>query len=325
MMDALRPFSEDRQIRMQHHPKNCCLSAAVLAAVLMTAAASRTGLGQNLAQESDFFQLLENDLQIETKEMPNLTAEPNTVTITEKTAAIDKQAASSDLIHLLPPPRTAALTAQQQVWQARISASPSFSSNPTKEELEGLIRRIRSIEIKPKMPAEPTAAVSVPAPAEKPAEKSAGGEPQQADDAGIVKTAAADGRISAQTLALFRQSAQHPNALKNPYQLGEILYEGGCLKEAAICYKEALNRLNSQPTSADDKAWLLLRLGDCLRADNPAEALDSYRRVIQDYPNSPWTALAKTKSMWVEWNLQVQPRKLIEQNPLSTAEEIESK
>jgi len=55
--------------------------------------------------------------------------------------------------------------------------------------------------------------------------------------------------VSDQTLQMLRNLLQHPGQLDNPFEMGEVLFLSGHLKEAAIVYKEALNRKN--PDEAD--------------------------------------------------------------------------
>lgn len=326
MIDTMHPSHMYKQIRMPKHSKSSYLSSAVFWTASMAVLVSQIGLGQNIVRQSGFPPLSENDLQKEIKETSVSIAEPNTLIgkTSEMPAVMNGQENPADVKHVLKSAGTPELTVQRQLRQARISASILSSPDPTKEEIEGLIRRIRSIEIRPKH-SEPAVSASSAPQAEEPAAKPEDQELPQAADSNPAKTAAADGTISTQTLELFRQYAQQPSELKNPYELGEILYKGKCLKEAAICYKEAIKRLKDQPNAAEDRSWMLLRLGDCLRADNPAEALEIYRMLIQEYPNSPWTMLAKSKSMLAEWYLQAQPRKLIDQSALSTAEGINLK
>jgi TolA-binding protein len=126
---------------------------------------------------------------------------------------------------------------------------------------------------------------------------------------------------------------QHPERLNKPFELGELLFLSGHLKDAAICYQEALSR--SSPDKADpnqkpqqdakvpdvglktsllsiqSRAWILFQIGNCLRNDDPPTAMKMYKQLIAEYPDSPWVDLAKARSTLIDWYQKDNPRGLI--------------
>ena len=123
--------------------------------------------------------------------------------------------------------------------------------------------------------------------------------------------------LTKQTLQLFEDISLHPEKLGNPLRLGEVLFYNGYLKQAAICYQQALRRSNiDEDSSARDKAWILFQIGNCLRTDEPLKAMERYKQLITEYPESPWTDLAKAKSKLIDWYLKDKPKELINEYKL---------
>jgi hypothetical protein len=133
--------------------------------------------------------------------------------------------------------------------------------------------------------------------------------------------------ISAQTLQMLENLDQSAvEQLHNPMQLAEILFLSGHLKQAATFYQQALNRIDpNDAMSAQDKAWILFQIGNCLRESQDdqsksrqvldgAEAKKMYRRLIEECPNCPWADLAMSRVNLIDWFLNDEPEKLIEEN-----------
>ena len=120
--------------------------------------------------------------------------------------------------------------------------------------------------------------------------------------------------ISDQTLQRVKVLSQHPDKVENPLQLAEILFLDGHLKEAAIFYQEALNRISKDSSNlscADDRAWILFQIGNCLRNDDVPAAMKAYRQLITEYPSAPWTEITKTLEKLIDWYQKDKPRELI--------------
>ena len=121
-----------------------------------------------------------------------------------------------------------------------------------------------------------------------------------------------NGIIARQTIQIIRKFSQNPNNLKNPFELAETLFLSGYLKEAAIFYKEALKHKSPDDVdSARDRAWILFQIGNCLRIEDRPAAIKFYGQLITEYPDSPWTDLAKTREKLIDWYLKDKPETLI--------------
>ncbi len=205
----------------------------------------------------------------------------------------------------------------RQLWQARISASQEPKASSKKEQLQKLIEQINAIEFGPQ-PATPEPAVVVQTvPKTEPNELVSAAEPVSAPPAASAENKLPDGFISEKTLLLFNSRIKSSEGLENPLEMADILFSSGRLKEAAVCYQQAMDRPAADASDVfGNKAWALLQLGNCLRKDNPQAALEKYKAVIVECPGSIWEDLAKAKSQMVEWYLQDQPAALIENSKL---------
>ncbi|RPI61395.1 MAG: tetratricopeptide repeat protein, partial [Planctomycetaceae bacterium] len=73
-------------------------------------------------------------------------------------------------------------------------------------------------------------------------------------------------------------------------KLADDFYSAGHLTAAGILYEAAL-----KSDSPADKDWLLFQSGNCLCDSNQPAAMEAYRKLVAEFPNSPWTPLAVTK------------------------------
>ncbi|MCP4449941.1 MAG: hypothetical protein GY809_00650, partial [Planctomycetes bacterium] len=118
--------------------------------------------------------------------------------------------------------------------------------------------------------------------------------------------------LTEETTEALRLLAKSPEKLRRPEALGQILFQGKAWLEAGLCYEESLKRLNSQSTApSDDKAWLLLQIGNCLQHSDPEGAMRIYKQLISDYPLSLWSELVRVKGQWITWELRTDPQTLI--------------
>ena len=207
---------------------------------------------------------------------------------------------------------------EHQLWWARISSPKSEEDKKSKNELQQLIKQIYSIEFKPRNKTRgPIIAVK--------------SVPSTEPDGTLVDTNVPEEReekeikpklpyepVSDQTLQMLRNLLQHPGQLDNPFEMGEVLFLSGHLKEAAIVYKEALNRKNPDEADlAQDRAWILFQIGNCLRNDDLPAASKMHKQLIAEYPDSPWSDLAKAQRKLIDWYLKDKPRTLITRSEFS--------
>jgi len=238
---------------------------------------------QNLPQSS--FNIVEN---------PNSRAEPD----------YNKERSETSLTH--------------QLWRAWISLPKNEEDKKNKNELQQIIKQIYSIEFKPqnKTP-EPVIAVEQ-TPTNEPNKTLADTKPPEEPKEKEIKPKLSYQPVSKQTLQKLENLLEHPDQLENPSKLGEALFLSGRLKEAAIVYKEALNRKSPDKASlAEDKAWILFQIGNCLRDDNLPTAVETYGKLIAEYPDSPWSDLAKAQYKLIDWYQKNKPRTLIAESAFS--------
>ncbi len=200
----------------------------------------------------------------------------------------------------------------RQLWQARISASKDRNPSQSKNELRQIIRQINSIEFKPQDQTPKPLIVVEPIQKAEPNEISPDTEMPQEQEPSKIERKLPYEQVTDQTLQIFKSLSQHPDQLHNPFKLAEILFNSRRLREAAKCYQEALNRMTTNETDQlGNRAWLLFQIGNCLRNDDPPTAMQMYRQLIAEHPNSPWADLAKAKSKLIDWCLKDKPNALI--------------
>jgi tetratricopeptide (TPR) repeat protein len=207
---------------------------------------------------------------------------------------------------------------KSELWRARISPPKTETAKKNEDELQELIRQIYSIEFESpgETPESIVAVAAAPTPTSKhpePNRTSADANtepPAERRERAIVPKLPYE-PVSDQTLQMLKSLLQHPDQLDNPFELGEVLFLSGHLQEAAISFKEAFSRKSpDQPDLAQDRAWILLQIGNCLRNDDLPTAAKTYRQLITEYPDSPWSDLAKAQYKLIEWYLKDKPRRL---------------
>jgi len=251
-------------------------------------------------------------------------------------------AVKDELSQISPPP---AEQLEHQLWQNRISPlsqpsadSPAVSSsalsslpkglsNRKMDDLKKAIEQIRSIEagpprdelVEPQQPAQQPSDTS-PAitpepntnpPAEPPVVSIVEPETQPSPAPGQSPTP--DRRISDRTVQMIDELLKDANHITNPLELAEVLFRGGRAGTAGLYYKQALATIAADdPNMADERAWILFQIGNCLKYDDPNTARQSYAELIRTYPDSPWAEAAKAGHNLIDWEQQEQPRKLIQ-------------
>jgi tetratricopeptide (TPR) repeat protein len=215
----------------------------------------------------------------------------------------------------------------RKLWQTRITVPNSKNDTNGDDDLRRIIELIRSVEFKPrnKTP-EPLIALESPAQPE-PNETAGEPSPGKNTETQQIKPKPRPGMLSEETLKILAKQLQNPEQIKNPFELAEVLFHSGRLKEAAVCYQQVLLRADpNQPAAAGQPDpnrqidWTLFQIGNCLRNDDPPKAMEVYARLCNDHAGSMWADLAKARSMLLSWYRQDEPRKLIEQNRRQTAD-----
>ena len=212
-----------------------------------------------------------------------------------------------------------------QLQQARITASVD-DKRKNKDELQKIIEQIRAVEFESQNKQSEPLVVTQSAPSAElnenlPATETAA-EPNDKQAQSELQTPATQNRtplpykpITSQTLQAVSELSQHPEQLSSPFELAEILFRSGNLKEAAVLYQQALNKTNPKDAaSASNRAWILFQIGNCLRNDEPQNAMKTYRQLITEYPGSPWTEIAKARDKLIDWYQKDDPKTVIKEN-----------
>jgi tetratricopeptide (TPR) repeat protein len=210
-----------------------------------------------------------------------------------------------------------------------ISALKSTDNKQNKVELQRLIEQIHSIIAEPNLP---SAGLPAPVPPRRTEpvsinEPNSSRSEDRSQFSALSPSSSIHDRpesttlpyqpVSDQTLQLLENMPQSVAADQphNCLQLAEILFLSGHLKQAAKFYQYALNRSDpNDVTSVQDRAWILFQMGNCLRNDDLPTARRIYRQLIVEYPNCPWVDLAKRQESVIDWFVNVEPRKLIEED-----------
>ena len=217
------------------------------------------------------------------------------------------------------------------LWEDRITAPENENDKKTKNELQRMIEQIRSFKFEPqKQTSEhPITAQSAPAAGTENASPDANTQGKapaatvHQHDESIekeIKALLPNGTLTEKTLDVLKNLTQHPEQAEHPFELAEVLFTSGRLKEAGIFYHEALKRsspdkesaVQAPPCNAQNRAWMLFQAGNCLRDyDDLPSAAKLYEQLITEYPDSPWTDFAKTECQLINWYQKDNPHKLI--------------
>jgi len=205
----------------------------------------------------------------------------------------------------------------RQLWRAEMSIAKEEENKAGKNKLKQIIEQISSVEFKP--PEQTSEPIVVPQeqPPTEPNETQFDTielkERQEKEEQIITEEPKPPYEpITDQTLQKLKSLLQQPDKLVNSFELGEILFLSGDQKTAVIFYQEALRRTDPNDVSlAQDRAWILFQIGNCLRNDDMPTASEMYGQLITEYPNSPWTDFAKAQGKLIDWYKIDEPRRLI--------------
>ena len=195
----------------------------------------------------------------------------------------------------------------EELWSSRVAALQTGQDAENSLALRRLIRQVRSVKF-----AGTDAGPTFTPPAEPaPALQASETLPVQADAAqptvATARTTAPAASEPATSLpAKARKTLemlqQNPGRMREPLEMAELLFLSGRPTEAAPFYAKALDRISRIDPSYDaDRAWVLFQLGNCLRETDTARAQETYMKLVSEYPDSPWTELAKAHGRLLTW------------------------
>jgi hypothetical protein len=193
----------------------------------------------------------------------------------------------------------------KQLWQDRITSISEQGASSSKDQLEKLLTQLRTVEIsRPKAGENSTEPVTLTTEKTTKATPAVSGEGKVGGAASKIS----DAKTVDLTLMLVGQVCKNPSTVENSLDMAELLYIKGYLGEAAVFYKETLNRQKFTP---GQKPWVLYQVGNCLRQTDPVSAMTAYRQLITDFPDSPWAAPAKAQEKALDWLQKEKPRELL--------------
>jgi tetratricopeptide (TPR) repeat protein len=203
----------------------------------------------------------------------------------------------------------------RELWTSRIAAPEAGADAETSLALKRLIRQVRGLTFNDKSIVPPAgAAAASPAPAESPKTATPGSEsvapvPPEAVPSATPETASALASKTQKTLDDLRKNA---GRVRDPLEVAELLFLSGRATEAAAFYEEALRRTKAaDAASAADRAWILFQLGNSLREADATKAQDAYMKLIAEYPDSPWTEMARASGRLLTWYQSTRPDQLM--------------
>lgn len=204
----------------------------------------------------------------------------------------------------------------RRLWESRIASPDANEDAEVRDDLDNLIQKIRSVRFESN---EVVPTFAPPGDVTARAEYARGSAvaATASDAIGPPARAAAPAAASARpgppaALQKLPGLIEDPNLVRHPLEVAELLFLSGRLAEAIPFYERAL----AQTTRADaatssDRAWILFQLGNCLRETNMTKANEAYLKLIGEFPNSPWTELAKAHGRLIAWRLATQPEQLM--------------
>jgi len=203
----------------------------------------------------------------------------------------------------------------RDLWSGRIAAPEAGADAETSLALKRLIRQVRVLTLHEKSPAPPSAATAAsPALAESPKAVTASAEsvapaPPEPVPSAAPETAPALAPKTQKTLDDLRKNA---GRVRDPLEVAELLFLSGRPTDAAAFYEEALRRTSAGgAATAADRAWILFQLGNCLRESDATKAQDAYMKLIAEYPDSPWTEMARASGRLLTWYQSTRPDQLV--------------
>ncbi len=200
------------------------------------------------------------------------------------------------------------------LWTSRIAAPEAGADAETSLALKRLIRQVRGLTLNDKSVAPVTAATASPTPVASPQAAAPGAESVAPAPPEPVPSAAPDAApmLASKTRKTLDDLRKNAGRVRDPLEVAELLFLSGRTTDAAAFYEEALRRTSAgDAVSAADRAWILFQLGNSLRESDATKAQDAYMKLIAEYPNSPWTEMARASGRLLTWYQSTRPDQLV--------------
>ncbi|MHC5073449.1 MAG: tetratricopeptide repeat protein [Planctomycetota bacterium] len=204
----------------------------------------------------------------------------------------------------------------EELLQASISILSNDDNSKIKDELQNLIEQINSIKLQPdNINSQPDASNQTETTIESPIEPIIKQEQAEKDMAAGNEKELPYIPIGEQTIHTIDKLAEKSQEVDNPFELAELLFLSNHLKKAAVFYEQALSQTSTDSSiSVQRKAWILFQIGNCLRHDDPDRAKQMYTQLINEFPESSWSELAKSRVGLIDWFQTDKPEEIITEN-----------
>ena len=203
---------------------------------------------------------------------------------------------------------------QKSLWRTNITPAEEKKEQDQKDELKSLIEQINMMSLS--LPAQSFESTDIDrnVKVEEPEKNTSINENSQKN----VKKANSGNNsnevITEKTLSKLKKIAENPQKIDNPYEIGNTLYLSNCIGEAATFYQEALRRNKPEDrSSSEDRAWLLFQTANSLQSLDMIEADNIYKKLITEFPESPWTEIARVQSNLISWYSKDKPDELMKE------------
>jgi len=190
----------------------------------------------------------------------------------------------------------------QQLWSGRIVVPDTTKDTEDSLALKRLIRQVRAVKFANKETGPVFTAPEESQPVSTPFEPQAASASAAKPTAPTSVAADPSASVPSKTQKTLEMLQQNPGQVRDPLDMAELLFLSGRTTEAAPFYAKALDQINKVDPSYDaDRAWILFQLGNCLRETDTTKAQETYMKLVSEYPNSPWTELAKAHGRLLPW------------------------
>ncbi len=203
---------------------------------------------------------------------------------------------------------------RSQLWRSRILPPDPNEDALTRAALQDLIQRLKTVGTEQPPEKRPLPKpILVEAPAVTPKNTDAAPAPaEQPGPLAAPEPAGPNEVLSPAALQRLNDLVKDPNQVPDPLEMAELLFLNNRPIEAAVFYEKALALTRpNDPATSDDRAWILFQLATSLRQTSTSRAKDIYLKLISEFPNGPWTELAKANGRLLSWYESTKPQQLI--------------
>lgn len=196
----------------------------------------------------------------------------------------------------------------RRIWESRISAPDPTEDTKAKQDLQELIQQVRGLRFERNEATPSFSSTTEARPEPNRSSRTVDRQPVASTPSKTASTITTRPAEVEELDGLLQDRQRAPN----PLEAAELLFLSGHPVEAIPFYEKALAQTNrTDPTTSADRAWILFQLGNSFRETDMTKARDMYQRLIAEYPNSPWTELAKAHGRLITWHLTAKPQQLM--------------